>query len=139
MKCMTFLLSLQVNPKHPDFKHKVGGYSLWLTDAPGWILSELEGVEYDFQTPKSKLVKQHKGKHGQSCIFNCPHLYPPCLCGTPPPLSSFSWKIPHPTHPTWEIPTLSAPYPSLINPSLLIIYINCYQQVTGKRRDVVLI
>jgi hypothetical protein len=50
-----------VNPKHPDFKHKVGGYSLWLTDAPGWILSELEGVEFDFQTPKSKLVKQHKG------------------------------------------------------------------------------
>lgn len=54
-------LSGSVNPKHPDFKHKVGGYSLWLTDAPGWILSELEGVEFDFQTPKSKLVKQHKG------------------------------------------------------------------------------
>ena len=63
VKCMTFLFSLQVNPKSPDFKHKVGGHALWLTDAPSWVLSEL-GVEVDVKTQKSRQVKQHRCERG---------------------------------------------------------------------------
>ncbi|XP_050218104.1 protein OSB3, chloroplastic/mitochondrial-like [Mercurialis annua] len=54
-------LNGSVNPKHPDFKSKDGGLPLWLNMAPRWVVSKLEMVEFDAQSPKSKQVKQHKG------------------------------------------------------------------------------
>ena len=61
---MTFLFSLQVKTKSPNFKHKVSQHSLWLTDAPRWVLLELDRVGFDMQTQKSKQVKWHRGEHG---------------------------------------------------------------------------
>ncbi|CAG7873246.1 unnamed protein product [Brassica rapa] len=50
-----------VKPKHPDFKGKVGGgLSLWLNDAPDWVLQKLNELEFDVFLPKGKL-KQLKG------------------------------------------------------------------------------
>lgn len=60
-----------VNPKSPDFKHKVGGHALWLTDAPSWVLSEL-GVEVDVKTQKSKQVKQHRGEESWKDLVQNP-------------------------------------------------------------------
>ncbi|KAL0889204.1 hypothetical protein Bca101_013187 [Brassica carinata] len=51
-----------VKPKHPDFKGKVGGgLSLWLNDAPDWVLQKLNELEFDVFLPKGKL-KQLKGE-----------------------------------------------------------------------------
>ncbi|KAM7278612.1 hypothetical protein ACFE04_005746 [Oxalis oulophora] len=36
-----------VKPKHPDFKHKERGHSLWLDDAPEWVSSKIENLEFD--------------------------------------------------------------------------------------------
>ena len=50
-----------MKPKHPDFKGKVGGgLSLWLNDAPDWVLQKLNELEFDVFLPKGKL-KQLKG------------------------------------------------------------------------------
>ncbi|XP_040995748.1 protein OSB3, chloroplastic/mitochondrial-like isoform X1 [Juglans microcarpa x Juglans regia] len=51
-------LTGSVNPKFPDFKCKVGDRALWLDGAPGWVLSELEGVEFDVKNIK---LRQNKG------------------------------------------------------------------------------
>ncbi|XP_057466682.1 protein OSB3, chloroplastic/mitochondrial-like isoform X1 [Actinidia eriantha] len=40
--------------KHPDFKHKDSGLSLWLDTAPEWVLSELKGLEFYVQFAKSE-------------------------------------------------------------------------------------
>ena len=75
---MTFLFSLQANTNSPDFKHKVGQRSLWLTDAPSWVLLELDRVEFDVQTQKSKQVKQHRGEHEHFILARRPkknHLF----------------------------------------------------------------
>ncbi|XP_057992185.1 protein OSB2, chloroplastic isoform X3 [Hevea brasiliensis] len=45
--------------RHPDFKRKDGGVALWLDRAPGWILSELEKLEFH-KIPKSKQGKPFK-------------------------------------------------------------------------------
>ncbi|CAF1990447.1 unnamed protein product [Brassica napus] len=51
-----------VKPKHPDFKGKVGGgLSLWLNDAPDWVLQKLNELEFDVFLPKGKL-KHLKGE-----------------------------------------------------------------------------
>ncbi|KAJ0262692.1 Protein OSB3 [Hirschfeldia incana] len=51
-----------VKPKHPDFKGKVGGaLSLWLNDAPDWVLQKLDELEFAVFLPKGKL-KQLKGE-----------------------------------------------------------------------------
>ncbi|KAG6676155.1 hypothetical protein I3842_15G138300 [Carya illinoinensis] len=55
-------LTGSVNPKFPDFKCKVGDRALWLNGAPAWVLSELEGVEFDVKNLK---LKQQKGSHGK--------------------------------------------------------------------------
>ncbi|KAK9999866.1 hypothetical protein SO802_019469 [Lithocarpus litseifolius] len=60
------------NPKGPDFKHKVGGHSLWLTNAPSWVLSELDRVEVDVKTEKSKQVKQHRGEESWKDLVQNP-------------------------------------------------------------------
>lgn len=53
---------MQVTPKHPDFKGKVGGgLSLWLNDAPDWVLQKLNELEFDVFLPKGRL-KHLKGK-----------------------------------------------------------------------------
>ncbi|OMO92375.1 Primosome PriB/single-strand DNA-binding protein, partial [Corchorus olitorius] len=43
-----------VKPKHPDFKRKVGGLSLWLDSASKSVLSKLEGLQFDVPFQKSK-------------------------------------------------------------------------------------
>ncbi|KAK9274540.1 hypothetical protein L1049_021789 [Liquidambar formosana] len=50
-----------VKPKHPDFKHKDGRFPLWINTAPVWVLSGLEGLEFDSPIHKTKQVKDHKG------------------------------------------------------------------------------
>ncbi|XVF46056.1 hypothetical protein PTKIN_Ptkin02bG0257300 [Pterospermum kingtungense] len=56
-----------VKPKHPDFKRKDGVIALWLNSAPKWVLSELEGLQFDVPTQNSnsknavKQVSQLKG------------------------------------------------------------------------------
>lgn len=53
---------VQVKPKHPDFKRKVGGFSLWLSTAPDWALLKLEELEFDVLVPKGNIkLKQLKG------------------------------------------------------------------------------
>ncbi|KAF4393882.1 hypothetical protein F8388_018373 [Cannabis sativa] len=51
-----------VNPKYPDFKHKDGSQSLWLSSAPLWLSSKIKGLEFDVPTPKSKEVNGNKGE-----------------------------------------------------------------------------
>ncbi|KAI8021694.1 hypothetical protein LOK49_LG03G01776 [Camellia lanceoleosa] len=52
-----------LKPKHPDFKHKDSGVPLWLNTAPKWVLSGLDGLEFDVPLLN---VKQAKGsKDGQ--------------------------------------------------------------------------
>uniref|UniRef100_A0A5B7B510 Uncharacterized protein n=1 Tax=Davidia involucrata TaxID=16924 RepID=A0A5B7B510_DAVIN len=53
-------LNGSVKPKYPDFKHKDSGVALWLDNAPKWVLSELEGLEFDVQLRKMKQVKDRK-------------------------------------------------------------------------------
>lgn len=60
-----------MNPKFPDFKCKVGDRALWLNGAPAWVLSELEGVEFDVKNLK---LKQQKGSHGKGLLFTIPLL-----------------------------------------------------------------
>ncbi|XP_054786156.1 protein OSB2, chloroplastic-like isoform X2 [Prosopis cineraria] len=50
-----------VNFKFPDFKRKDGTLSLWLDRAPIWVLSELEGLEFDALILKSKQAKEQNG------------------------------------------------------------------------------
>ncbi|PON68629.1 Single-stranded DNA-binding protein [Parasponia andersonii] len=50
-----------VNPKHPDFKYKDGSHALWLSSAPQWVSSKLEGLDFDVPIPKSKDVNGSKG------------------------------------------------------------------------------
>lgn len=52
-----------MKPKFPDFKCKVGDRALWLNGAPGWVLPELEGVEFDVKYLNLKQVKHKKGEH----------------------------------------------------------------------------
>ncbi|XVF00470.1 hypothetical protein REPUB_Repub04eG0003900 [Reevesia pubescens] len=51
-----------VKPKYPDFKRKDGDLALWLGSAPKWVLSELEGLQFDVPTQKAKQVNQPKVK-----------------------------------------------------------------------------
>lgn len=46
---------VQVKPRHPDFKGKDGGLSLWLDKVPDWVLPKLNGLELDVFVPKGKL------------------------------------------------------------------------------------
>ncbi|EOX96863.1 Plastid transcriptionally active 9, putative [Theobroma cacao] len=50
-----------VKPKYPDFKHKDSGLALWLDSAPKWVLSELEGLQFDVPIQKPKQLNRHKG------------------------------------------------------------------------------
>ncbi|KAK4342985.1 hypothetical protein RND71_038801 [Anisodus tanguticus] len=45
-----------VKARHPDFKKKDSSTSLWLENAPRWILEGLEGLEFDVYAPKPKGV-----------------------------------------------------------------------------------
>ncbi|GAV83843.1 hypothetical protein CFOL_v3_27288 [Cephalotus follicularis] len=49
-----------VKPKFPDFKRKDGSQSIWLNRAPLWVISKLEGVEFD-QIQKSNPTKKRIG------------------------------------------------------------------------------
>ncbi|XP_031092142.1 protein OSB2, chloroplastic-like [Ipomoea triloba] len=46
-----------VKPRHPDFKNEERKVSLWLSDAPEWILQGLEGLEFCDSVPKGKAQK----------------------------------------------------------------------------------
>ncbi|RDX75033.1 Protein OSB3, chloroplastic/mitochondrial, partial [Mucuna pruriens] len=54
-------LSLDTNPRHPDFKCKDGSASFWLNRAPTWVLPKLKGLEFDVPVAKSKKAKDCKG------------------------------------------------------------------------------
>lgn len=43
-----------VKARHPDYKKKDSSTSLWLENAPRWVLEGLEGLEFDIYAPKSK-------------------------------------------------------------------------------------
>ncbi|XP_059305751.1 protein OSB2, chloroplastic [Lycium ferocissimum] len=45
-----------VKARHPDFKKKDSSTSLWVENAPRWILEGLEGLEFDVYAPKPKGV-----------------------------------------------------------------------------------
>ncbi|XP_028770148.1 protein OSB2, chloroplastic-like [Neltuma alba] len=49
-----------VNFNYPDFKRKDGSHALWLDRAPNWVLSDLEGLEFDALILKSKQAKEQK-------------------------------------------------------------------------------
>ncbi|KAI7979332.1 hypothetical protein LOK49_Contig389G00001 [Camellia lanceoleosa] len=55
-----------LKPKHPDFKHKDSGVPLWLNTAPKWVLSGLDGLEFDVPLLNVKQAKGSKGwySHG---------------------------------------------------------------------------
>lgn len=54
--CRKAKLDGNVKARHPDFKKKGGSTSLWLENAPRWVLEGLEGLEFDVYAPKSKGV-----------------------------------------------------------------------------------
>ncbi|KAF5956578.1 hypothetical protein HYC85_003803 [Camellia sinensis] len=56
-----------LKPKHPDFKHKDSGVPLWLNTAPKWVLSGLDGLEFDVPLLN---VKQAKGSKGDDSWKN---------------------------------------------------------------------
>ncbi|KAJ0083102.1 hypothetical protein Patl1_11639 [Pistacia atlantica] len=64
------LVMTLVKSGHPDFKRKDGGLSLWLTKSSGWVLSHLDGIEFDVRTPKQKIAKE--GKNFQTPKSNYP-------------------------------------------------------------------
>lgn len=43
---------------------------LWLSTAPAWVLSQLEGLEFDCQIQETKQVKEHKGMPNFSFLFH---------------------------------------------------------------------
>ncbi|KAI4352714.1 hypothetical protein L6164_006936 [Bauhinia variegata] len=54
-------LNKLVNPRYPDFKRKDGRVSLWLDNkAPKWVLSKLEGLEFDVHVAKPTQSKERK-------------------------------------------------------------------------------
>ncbi|KAM3741034.1 hypothetical protein ACB098_08G145200 [Castanea mollissima] len=61
-----------LKPGSPDFTHKDRCYPLWLTDAPSWVLSELDRVEFDVKTQKPKQVKQHRGEESWKDLVQNP-------------------------------------------------------------------
>ncbi|XP_044509029.1 protein OSB2, chloroplastic-like isoform X2 [Mangifera indica] len=68
-------LSGLVNSRHPDFKRKDGGLALWLERASQWVLSQLDGMEFDVQTPKQKNVKEAIPKNnGNSASSHWHHI-----------------------------------------------------------------
>ena len=54
-----------MKPKFPDFKRKDGSHAIWLDSAPKWVLSELEGLEFNIQIKNSKVTKEGKGEPSQ--------------------------------------------------------------------------
>lgn len=47
-----------VKARHPDFKNEEKCVSLWLSNAPDWVLEGLEGLEFNNSVPKGKAQKQ---------------------------------------------------------------------------------
>ncbi|KAL4612057.1 hypothetical protein ACB092_08G171300 [Castanea dentata] len=66
------LTPILLKPESPDFTHKDRCYPLWLTDAPSWVLSELDRVEFDVKTQKPKQVKQHRGEESWKDLVQNP-------------------------------------------------------------------
>ncbi|KAL6977782.1 hypothetical protein U1Q18_026568 [Sarracenia purpurea var. burkii] len=54
-------LSGLLKANYPDFKHKDSGLALWLNSAPTWVMSGLQGLEFDVQLPKVNHAKESKG------------------------------------------------------------------------------
>ncbi|KAI9118752.1 hypothetical protein K1719_010197 [Acacia pycnantha] len=52
--------------RYPDFKHKDGNLALWLDSAPKWVLSELEGLEFDALILKSKQANEQSDSNLRS-------------------------------------------------------------------------
>ncbi|XP_010494530.1 PREDICTED: protein OSB3, chloroplastic/mitochondrial [Camelina sativa] len=62
-----------VKPKHPDFKRKVGGFSLWLSTAPEWALLKLDELEFDVLVPTGNTkLKQLKGEESWKDLVQNP-------------------------------------------------------------------
>ncbi|KAL5545678.1 hypothetical protein UlMin_005365 [Ulmus minor] len=59
-----------VNPKHPDFKHKDGKIALWLNVAPQWVMTKLEGLEFDVPNQKSKQTKRNDDELWKNLVEN---------------------------------------------------------------------
>ncbi|KAM3741035.1 hypothetical protein ACB098_08G145200 [Castanea mollissima] len=66
------MMTMTLKPGSPDFTHKDRCYPLWLTDAPSWVLSELDRVEFDVKTQKPKQVKQHRGEESWKDLVQNP-------------------------------------------------------------------
>lgn len=61
-----------MNPRYPDFKRKDGNVPLWLNTAPKWILSKLEGLEFDTPVANGKSQQGYESKGNSFLkIFLC--------------------------------------------------------------------
>ncbi|KAK8516650.1 hypothetical protein V6N13_080744 [Hibiscus sabdariffa] len=63
-------LNGSVNPKHPDFKSKDGVHALWLNRAPKWVVSRLDGLEFDIPIKKSFPTKKSKEEFWKDLVEN---------------------------------------------------------------------
>ncbi|XP_023638728.1 protein OSB3, chloroplastic/mitochondrial isoform X2 [Capsella rubella] len=62
-----------VKPKHPDFKRKAGGLSLWLSTVPDWALLKLDELEFDVFVPNGDIkLKQLKGEESWKDLVQNP-------------------------------------------------------------------
>ncbi|KAF6142360.1 hypothetical protein GIB67_023385 [Kingdonia uniflora] len=52
---------IKVNPKYPDFEHRDSGKTLWLNEAPKWVLSKVDVLEFhqseDSMVQKREIVE----------------------------------------------------------------------------------
>ncbi|KAF3452711.1 hypothetical protein FNV43_RR03144 [Rhamnella rubrinervis] len=59
-----------VKPNFPDFKRKDGSHAIWLDRAPKWVLSKLEGLEFDVQIKNVKITKEGKDELWKNLVEN---------------------------------------------------------------------
>ncbi|XP_043708291.1 protein OSB2, chloroplastic-like isoform X2 [Telopea speciosissima] len=62
----------KVKPRHPDFKCKEDGHSLWLNTAPISVLPKLEGLEFDVECSESSLRKDNKNEESWKNLVENP-------------------------------------------------------------------
>ncbi|XP_010265383.1 PREDICTED: protein OSB2, chloroplastic-like isoform X2 [Nelumbo nucifera] len=67
-----YKLDGSINARYPDFKHKDSGLALWLGSAPKWILSKLEGLEFDSKIHKTKQGGDNKEEESWKNLIENP-------------------------------------------------------------------
>ncbi|KAI3966923.1 hypothetical protein MKX01_017574 [Papaver californicum] len=94
-----------VKPKHPDFKHKDSGQSLWITSAPKWVISELritseKGWEASLSSTAQQPVGSSWSNSKRNWNFICKDTREVLRLGSSP--TSILEKLPAASKPKYE-------------------------------------